>query len=148
MKDIITLKWKRTTFSKMGELQKTYWYMFTRANNIIYIGKTGIKSQQTVQDEIKSKKEILFEGSVKGVTVWLAYKIVNKRCKNPIQRLSEQIVHDVENLLIYAVKPSQNVQCVDNYNGRGLRIINEGCEFLTREIESPQEKGKIPRRKS
>ena len=54
MKETITLKWEKTSFSQMNELKNTYLYMFTRANNIIYIGKTGLKSQQTVQDEIKS----------------------------------------------------------------------------------------------
>lgn len=148
MQETITLKWEKTSFSQMNELKNTYLYMFTRANNIIYIGKTGIRSKQSVQDEIRSKKESTLNSNVNGVSVWLAYLQVNNRYKNSIQRFSEQIVHDVENLLIYAVKPSQNVQCVDNYNGRDLRIINEECEFLTRKIESPQEKGKIPRRKS
>ena len=135
MQKKITLKWEKTTFSKMKELKNTYLYMFTRANYIIYIGKTGIRSKQSVQDEIKSKKEAMFNSSVNGVSVWLAY-IVNNHCENSIQRFSEQIVHDVENLLIYAVKPSQNVQCVDNY----LCIVNTDCPLLKKKIESPIKK--------
>lgn len=140
MKETITLKWEKTSFSQMNELKKTYLYMFTRANNIIYIGKTGIRSKQSVQDEIRSKKEFMLNSNVSGVSVWLAYLKVDNRYKNSIQRFSEQIVHDVENLLIYAAKPSQNVQCVDNYNGRDLCIVNIGCSLLKEKIESPTKK--------
>lgn len=140
MKETITLKWEKTSFSQMNELKNTYLYMFTRANNIIYIGKTGIRSKQSVQDEIRSKKESTLNSNVNGVSVWLAYLKENNRCKKTIQRFSEQIVHDVENLLIYAAKPSQNVQCVDNYNGRDLCIVNSGCSLLKEKIESPIKK--------
>lgn len=140
MKETITLKWEKTSFSPMNELKNTYLYMFTRANKIIYIGKTGIRSKQSVQDEIRSKKESTLNSNVNGVSVWLAYLQVNNRYKKPIQRFSEQIVHDVENLLIYAAKPSQNVQCVDNYNGRDLCIVNIGCSLLKEKIESPTKK--------
>ena len=138
MKETITLKWEKTSFSQMNELKNTYLYMFTRAKNIIYIGKTGIRSKQSVQDEIRSKKESTLNSNVNGVSVWLAYLQVNNRYKNPIQRFSEQIVHDVENLLIYAAKPSQNVQCVDNYNGRDLCIVNSDCPLLKEKINSPK----------
>ncbi|MBR3947333.1 MAG: hypothetical protein IKJ56_09600 [Bacteroidales bacterium] len=138
MSQVIKLKWKQTTFSQMNDLDDTNFYMFVRLGKIIYIGMTAVTSEQSVQDEINSKKDPMFNGNVAGVSVWLGYLKKDARYNNSIKRLSDNIVHDVENLLIYTVKPANNTQCVNNYGGRDLLIVNEDCPLLPDKIDSTE----------
>lgn len=138
MKKTITLKWNQTTFATMKDLDSTNFYLFMRFGKIIYIGMTGVTSKQSVQDEINSKKASMFEGNVKGVSVWLGCKINKNDDTNAIQSLNDGIVRDVENLLICKIKPCKNVQCVNKYDGRDLLIVNNGCQKLPKKIDSSE----------
>ena len=141
-KKTIRLEWKRTTFANMATEKNTYFYMFERFGRIIYIGMTAVTSEQSVQDEINSKISDKLNGNKHGIIVWLGYKTININIKAPVLRLNDNIVREVENLLIYTVKPCENIQCKDNYNGRDLRIINKGCPLLPDEIDSTKLKTK------
>lgn len=138
MTQVIKLNWKQTTFSQMRDLEDTNFYMFTRFGKIIYIGMTGVTSNQSVQDEIRSKFEPMFGGNVAGVSVWLGCFKKDARYNNSIKRLTDNIVRDVENLLIYTIKPANNTQCVNNYGGRDLQIVNDNCPFLPSKIDSTE----------
>ncbi|MBQ3831987.1 MAG: hypothetical protein II815_02325 [Bacteroidales bacterium] len=141
-KKTIKLEWKKTTFANMRTEDNTNFYMFERFGRIIYIGMTAVTSEQSVQDEINSKIADKLNGNKQGITVWLGYKKTNTNIKNPVLRLNDNIVREVENLLIYKVSPCENIQCKDNYNGRDLRIINTGCPLLPDEIDSTKLKTK------
>lgn len=41
------------------------------------------------------------------------------------RNLSEQLVRDIENLLIFKLNPPANLQGIESYTGRAIRIINE-----------------------
>lgn len=132
----IKLKWEKTTFSKMNDLNDTNFYMFERLDKIIYIGMTAVTSKQSVQDEINSKKDSMFNGNVSGVSVWLGYFEKDELHSDSIKLLTDNIVRDVENLLIYKIKPVYNTQGVKKYDGKDLLIVNEDCSLLPEEIDN------------
>lgn len=54
------------------------------------------------------------------------------------RNITESLVRDIENLLLFELDPPANVQGVETYTGRELRIINEGRYLpLPREVTFP-----------
>ena len=50
--NIVKIAWEQTNFSELPEQEDTYFYAFTRANNLLYI---GIAYRQKVKDEIRQR---------------------------------------------------------------------------------------------
>jgi hypothetical protein len=51
------------------------------------------------------------------------------------RNITESLVRDIENLLLFRLDPPGNVQGVETYTGRGLTVMNEGrFSPLTRRI--------------
>lgn len=133
----VVLDWVRTNMSRMDSMNNTYLYMLSYHGKIRYIGMTSPKSAQSVQDEIRSKNRIeKFDGIIDQVVVWLGVINRKARYKDLILHYTNKIVHEIEGLLIYKSNPDKNVYCKNQYNGRELRIINNGCDLLKHEIKS------------
>ncbi len=117
----------------IGIMINTWFYMFTRGNNILYI---GIAYHQDVYREIKQELR-MFDISGIGLFIWLGYII-----ETSYRRITENIVRDVECLLIYTNQPSCNKQCKMNYTGRdNLKVRTKGCKLLRRCVKV--EKGQV-----
>ena len=120
----VILKWEKTNLNKLDDSEDTWFYMFTRGNNLLYI---GIAYHQDVYREIKQSLRA-FDISTLGLSVWLGYIV-----ETDYGRITEQIVKDVECLLIYIHQPSYNTQCKSSYTGRNnLKVRNRGCPLLRR----------------
>ena len=116
------LQWKKTKLSELGDNEDTWFYAFTRGNVLLYI---GITYHQVVHNEIKKRlRELSINSS--GLSIWLGYI-----AESDYERITKQIVRDIECLLIYAHQPSYNTQCTSNYTGRdNLKVKNKGCPML------------------
>ena len=120
----VKLKWEKTNLNELGGSEDTWFYMFTRGNNVLYI---GIAYHQDIYREIKQSLRAFDITSI-GLSIWLGYII-----ETDYRRITEQIVKDVECLLIYTHQPSYNTQCMANYTGRNnLQVKNRGCPLLRR----------------
>lgn len=131
----IVLDWKKTNVLDMDSMENTYWYMLTYRGKIRYVGITSPASNQSVQDEIRSKKHIeKFDAIYNHCIIWLGYFKDNTKYQDSICRCTNKIVHETENLLIYKTNPDLNDYCKCEYRGRDFRIINKGCELLPKKI--------------
>jgi hypothetical protein len=118
----LKLRWEKTNLLELDDKEDTWFYMFTRGKNIIYI---GISYHQDIRREIKQSLRA-FSICTIGLSIWLGYIM-----ETNYRRITEQIVKDVESLLIYTHQPSYNTHCKSNYTGRNnLKVKNSGCRLL------------------
>jgi hypothetical protein len=81
--------------------------------------------KQDVADEIRQTIRN-FNYNEDGINIWLGYID-----KSNYERITEEIVRDVESLLICANTPSDNTQNINNYSGRdNLKVENLGCSKI------------------
>ncbi|MHB1755749.1 MAG: hypothetical protein ACYCT6_09960 [bacterium] len=119
--DNVTLEWEKVEDS-IKKLDDTEFYAFTQNNTLLYI---GIAYFQDVADEIR-KTIKAFNYNEDEIKIWLGYIV-----ESDYERITEEIIRDVECLLICGNKPLDNTQCKDNYTGRDNLIIkNNGCRNI------------------
>lgn len=124
--NVLKIVWEQTNFRKLPNQEDTYFYAFTRANNLLYI---GIAYKQKVKDEIRQRLGDLGVNT-HGLSIWLGYIDENR---TSYSRITEQIVRDAECLQIHINQPSLNSQCMQNYTGRcNLTVKTSGCSLIRR----------------
>ena len=122
--DTIKITWVQTNFKEVGDYYDTYYYAFSRGNNLLYI---GISYQQNVRTEIAQTLR-RFGISVNGLSIWLGY-IDDKY--TTYRRITNQIVLDAECLMIRTNQPTKNSQCKVNYTGRcNFKVKTSGCYLI------------------
>jgi len=122
----IKINWVQTNFNEVGDYYDTYYYAFSRGNNLLYI---GISYRQNVRTEIAQTLRRL-KISANGLSIWLGY--VNSE-QTTYGRITEQIVLDAECLMIYTNQPTYNTQCKENYTRRcNLKVKTGGCSLIRR----------------
>lgn len=122
----IKIKWTQTNYNNLGDLYDTYFYAFSRANALLYI---GISYDQNVGKEIDQTLRRLGI-STTGLTIWLGY------VDDPgttYQRITKQLVLDAECLMILTNQPKYNQQCTESYAGRcDFKVQTTGCSLIRR----------------
>ena len=123
--DNITLEWKKVNnINNVRNFDDTEFYAFTQNNGLRYI---GMAYKQDVADEIRQTIRN-FNYNEDGINIWLGYINIDK---SNYERITEEIVRDVESLLIYANTPSDNTKNINNYLGRdNLKVENLGCSKI------------------
>ncbi len=119
----VTLEWEQVEdIDSIRKLDDTEFYAFTQDNTLLYI---GIAYFQDVADEIRQTIRD-FNYDENKIRIWLGYID-----ESDYERITEEIIRDVECLLICGNKPLDNTQCKDNYTGRDNLIIkNNGCRNI------------------
>ena len=117
----VSINWEKTNIDEVRYYEDTYFYVFTENSSLLYI---GIAYRQDVDAEIKQTIRAFNLDSEK-LSIWLGF------IKNDFDRITEQIVKDVECLLIHVNQPELNEQCKKNYTGRdNLMVLSQGCPYL------------------
>lgn len=98
---VVSLGWQKTKLSEIHLLVEAYFYAFTRADNLLYIGKS---EYTTLKAEIKQNLSRLDISNI-GLTPWIGYV---ERDKTSIKRITSEIIDDVESLLIYKLQTQFN----------------------------------------
>ena len=120
----IKINWVQTNFNEVGDYYDTYYYAFSRGNNLLYI---GISYRQNVRTEIAQTLRRL-RISPNGLSIWLGY--VNSE-QTTYGRITEQIILDAECLMIFTNQPTYNTQCKENYTRRcNLKVKTSGCQVI------------------
>lgn len=121
----IRLKW-RGPFDPYGDYPDAYFYMMydKRKRKVIYIGQAYYQSPRRrvsqhgdLLDWIRRSKSI----HVADVRM----KVAEITSMNQ-QRVSKEIIDDIESLMIIVVQPPGNIQSTRTYYGRDLQIENTG----------------------
>lgn len=124
--DEIKIDWVKTNYNEVGDYYDTYYYAFSRGNNLLYI---GISYRQNVKTEIAQSQRRLGI-NVNGLSIWLGY--VNSD-QTTYGRITKQIVLDAECLMILTNQPTYNTQCKENYTGRcNFKVKTSGCSLIRR----------------
>lgn len=124
--DTVKIEWHRTSLAQIRNFHDTYYYAFSRGNNLLYIGQTYL---QDVGTEIRQTIRRL-NINPNGLSIWLGY--IDDRLTT-YQRITQQIVTDVECLMIYTNEPIYNQQCKQAYTGRcNLKVRTSGCNLIRR----------------
>jgi hypothetical protein len=124
--DVVKVKWLPTNYGELREYYDTYYYALSRGNNLLYI---GIGYHQNVQTEVRQTIRRL-NINTQGLTIWLGYIDYEA---TTYQRITQQIVLDVECLMIFTNSPAYNTQCQENYTGRNnLKVRTSGCRLIRR----------------
>lgn len=124
----VTLDWEKTCLSKLHLHNEAYFYAFSRANKVLYIGKS---EWTTLVAEIKQNLKRLAISNT-GLSLWIGH--VNKS-KTTIKRITTEIIDDVESLLIFKVQSKHNIQKTKTYRGRvNLRVVNENNNLFPGQI--------------
>ena len=120
----VSLHWYKTKLSELHLLGESYFYAFTRANTIVYIGKS---EWTTLKAEISQNLKRLQISNI-GLSLWIGYIETDK---TTIKRITTQIIDDVESLLIYKIPTTFNNKKTKSYRGRiPLRVINNNIELF------------------
>ena len=130
MKDltIVSLGWQQTKLSEIHLHGETYFYAFTRADNLLYVGKS---EYTTLKAEITQNLKRLGISNI-GLVLWIGYI---ERDKTSIKRISSEIIDDVESLLIYKLNTQFNEKKTKSYRGRvPLRVINHDSHIFPKQI--------------
>ena len=119
----VTLEWEQVEdIDSIRKLDDTEFYAFTQDNTLLYI---GIAYFQDVADEIRQTIRD-FNYDENKIRIWLGYID-----ESDYERITEEIIRDVECLLICGNEPLHNTQCRDNYTGRdNLKIKNKRCRNI------------------
>ncbi len=119
----VTLEWEQVEdIDSIRKLDDTEFYAFTQDNTLLYI---GIAYFQDVADEIRQTIRD-FNYDENKIRIWLGYID-----ESDYERITEEIIRDVECLLICGNEPLDNTQCRDNYSGRdNLKIKNKWCRNI------------------
>ena len=124
--EVVKINWFQTNYNEVGDLYDTYYYAFSRGNNLLYI---GISYQQNVKTEIAQNLR-RFGINTTGLTIWLGY-LDNEQ--TTYGRITEQIIKDVECLMINTNEPTYNTQCIESYRGRcNFKVKTTGCQLIRR----------------
>ena len=127
----VTINWRKHYFDELNEIDENYnnfLYAIARGKTILYIGKAF---RQYVSDRIYNNLERKDINS-RGVYLWIG-EIDNEN--SSFTRISDELICDVENLLIYYYESTYNEKNINNYNGRNnLRIINNDIESCFHKI--------------
>lgn len=125
---VVSLGWQKTKLSEIHLLGEAYFYAFTRADNLLYIGKS---EYTTLKAEIKQNLTRLGISNI-GLTLWIGYV---ERDKTSIKRITSEIIDDVESLLIYKLQTQFNEKKTKSYRGRvPLRLINHDSHIFPKQI--------------
>lgn len=124
----VSLGWQKTKLSEIHLLGEAYFYAFTRADHLLYIGKS---EYTTLKAEIKQNLTRLAISNI-GLTLWIGYI---ERDKTSIKRITSSIIDDVESLLIYKLQTKYNIQKTKTYRGRvPLRVINHDSHIFPKQL--------------
>jgi len=123
----ISISWQKTNNTDLSKLPDGYFYAFTRGRNLLYIGKA---TKQNVKDRAPQSIEEKLEGNTIGVVIWVG--AINK---STYERITEQMVLDAENLLIYRNQPFYNDKGKKSYRGRtSFRVVSQNMPYLMQRI--------------
>lgn len=118
----IIIGWVHTNLEALEYRPFCEYYSFSRKGKLLYI---GIAYKQDVRTEIVQTLKRL-QISTNGLTIW-----VGSIASSSYERITEQIVRDVECLLIFTHQPSLNTQCTETYSGRdNLRVRSRGHSII------------------
>ncbi|MCX7861973.1 MAG: hypothetical protein N2449_03190 [Bacteroidales bacterium] len=112
----IEIEWNKICFDNLDEISEDYYfYALLKKCEILYIGSAY---KMNVKDEIKQNINRL-EIETKNLSICLGsiVKTIN------VERITWQLIRDVECLLIYACQPKYNTQCKKYYTGRKNLIV-------------------------
>lgn len=124
----VSLGWQKTKLSEIHLLGEAYFYAFTRADYLLYIGKS---EYTTLKAEIKQNLTRLAISNI-GLTLWIGYI---EKDKTSIKRITSSIIDDVESLLIYKLQTKYNIQKTKTYRGRvPLRVINHDSHIFPKQL--------------
>ena len=124
----VTLAWQEVNINDNIIHEYAYFYAFTDKYDCVYI---GMSYDQKIMDEITQRLDNLGLDSDE-VSIWVGYIK-----DSDYEKISKELVRDIECLMIYYDKPEYNTLCKENYTGRdNLEISSEGCPFLETYIES------------
>lgn len=136
-KNTIQIRWIQTKLSKLDEHENHYFYAFSRANILLYLGKSH---KTFLKQEIKQSLKRL-EMSAIGLSIWIGwlFKYDTEHDKEieitETELINSQLVDDAESLLIYRNKPTYNKTKIKSYRGRvPLTVISKGCLLLKGKI--------------
>jgi len=120
----VVIRWQQTNLQDLSKQADAHLYILSRGGNLLYI---GLAYKQSVSAE--ARKTINdFSESPHGLVLWLG-RI--DREESDFQRVTEELVNDVECLLIYTHQPPYNMQCKADYTGRpNLRVRSRRCSLL------------------
>jgi hypothetical protein len=135
--DQMVLTWKGffgTRTSIPDELKR--WpglYLIEYNSEILYVGKTETEGAfKRAKDHFRGQGDSTGRWILQGrdeaqIRIWVT------------ARSWDELVCNAEKLLIFRLNPCANVNHIDNYDGKPLRIINEGKypPRLEKQIESP-----------
>lgn len=125
---VVSLGWQKTKLSEIHLHGETYFYAFTRADNLLYIGKSEYTA---LKAEIKQNLSRLGISNI-GLTLWIGYI---ERDKTSIKRITSEIIDDVESLLIYKLHTQFNEKKTKCYRGRvPLRVINHDSHIFPKQL--------------
>ena len=124
----VSLRWHKTKLSELHLHDETYFYAFSRANNVVYIGKS---EWTTLKAEINQNLKRLDISHI-GLSLWIGYVVTDK---TSIKRITTQIIDDVESLLIYKIPSQHNIKKTKSYRGRvPLRVENNNINIFPRQL--------------
>lgn len=124
----VTLDWEQTNLSRIHLHHEAYFYAFSRANTVVYIGKS---EWTTLRAEITQNLKRLNISNT-GLSLWIGH--VNRN-KTSIKRITTEIIDDVESALIFKIPSTHNIQKTKTYRGRvNLKIINENISVFKKQI--------------
>ena len=122
MMNIVELTWERGRMEDLRYGDDAHFYAFSIGSRLEYV---GIAYYQDVANEV-SKTLLAFDLDSDELVVWLAFIK-----STDYERITEQIVKDVECLLIFTNKPSLNTQCMSSYAGRyNLTVKSKGLPLI------------------
>jgi len=139
--ETLVIDWVKTNYSELPEMKNTYFYAFTRANHLVYIGITKSTSEQTVKQEITNTIKRL-NISTTGLSIFLGYMNRQTNHLGLRKRIDDSLILNAECLLIFKNQPIENEQCKQSYTGRwNFRVISNDFSHVYNKIWC-DEKGK------
>ena len=127
----VVIQWTGTNLSTLSnqDQKDAFWYALSRAENLLYIGMTY---DQIVANEVSGVISRL-DIDPRGLIIWVGRV---DRDESTFERITRELVRDVECLLIYTHQPPYNTHCTNAYTGRDdLRVRNRRCSLLRRCVE-------------
>ena len=123
----ITIHWFQSNLKNLSAEHDTYFYAFSRANKLLYIGKSHFTE---LKNEVNQNLKRLNISNI-GLVIWVGYMFDESVYKNKLQEL----VDDAESLLIYRNKTQFNEKKTKSYRGRvPFKVISVGMPLLKKTI--------------
>lgn len=110
-------------------------YMFKHKAEIVYIGQVYYKSlKKRIQEHLRGDhlwKWIGKNYDTRNISIKIAeIEDIGQ------DRINKKLVNDIESLLIAIERPKGNIQCIETYRGRDLKIVNIGEKYPLRKTYS------------